>query len=181
MSAPNALEALAGFLLVFFVPGYALTRALFPEWRVRGSDALRRLVEVVTLSFVVSIALTVLVGYLELTVAPGGFRAYWTDPVLEVSLAAIALVAVALGILRGAYRREPPPPVRRFEGTPGGEGAFELTRRLDLLSREERRIRHALRVALPGPPEEGRLRSRLSELESERAEIQRAREAEYAE
>ena len=181
MSAPNALEILAGFLLVFFVPGYALTKALFPEWRIRGASALRRLVEVVTLSFVVSIALTVLVGYFELTLAPGGFRAYWTDPVLEATLFAITLVALAVGIERGAYRREPPVPSRALEPIPREEGAFELTRRIDSLRREERRIRHSLRVVAPAAPEEGRLRSRLNELEGEIAEIQRAREVEYAE
>lgn len=179
MTGANALEALAGLLLVFFLPGYALTKALFPEWRIRGTGALRRLVEIVTLGFILSIVLTVLVGYFELTFAPGGFRAYWTDPVLEVSLAAVALVAFVLGLARGAYRKEPP---ARAPPSPSGgeEGAFELTHRLDLLSQEERRIRHTLRVSRSDPPERLRLESRLEELLGEREELERHREAEYA-
>ncbi len=179
MPSPDALEAAAGLLLVFFVPGYAITKALFPEWRIRGTGALRRLVEVVTLSFVLSVVLTVLIGYFELTFAPGGFRAYWTDPVLEVSLLAVTLIAFVLGLGRGAYRREPPtraPPV-----VPAGEeGAFELTRQLDLLGREERRVRHDLRVAPSGAPEKDRLRARLEELAREAEELERRREAEFA-
>lgn len=179
MTSPDAFEIVAGFLLIFFVPGYALTKALFPEWRIRGAAALRRVTEVVTLSFVLSIVLTVLVGYFELTFAPGGFGAYWTDPVLEVSLFAVALVAFVLGLARGAYRTVPP--VRAPSPLPKGEeGAFELTRQLDRVGREERRIRHALRVAPPAAAERDRLRSRLEELEREGAELERRREAEYA-
>ena len=180
MTVPGALEVALGFLLVFFLPGYAVTKAVFPEWRIRGTGALRRLVEVVTLSFVLSVVLTVLVGYGELTLAPGGFRAYWSDPVLEVSLIAVTLVAFALGLARGAYRREPPPSAVLPFGE-GEEGAFELTRELDRLGREGRRIRHTLRVSAPAPAERDRLEARLTELESESAELERRREAEYAE
>lgn len=179
MSGANPLEVVAGLLIVFFLPGYVVTKALFPEWRIRGAARLRRLIEVVTLSFLLSVVLTVLVGYFELTFAPGGFRAYWTDPVLEVSLLAIALVAVVLGWFRGAYRVEPP------TGTPstphpGDEGAFELTHRLDLLAREERRIRHALRASSPDPTERSRLEARLEDMANETLELERRREAEYA-
>ena len=180
MSLPNPVEVVAGLLLVFFLPGYAVSKALFPEWRIRGSGALRRLIELVTLSFVLSVVLTVVVGYFELTWVPGGFQASWTDPVLEVSLAGIAVVAFVLGLARGAYRTEPP--VVPSHPPPGGEeGAFELTRRLDLLGREGRRIRHALRASQPAPSERARLESRLHGVESERAELERQRESDYAE
>ena len=180
MAGPDALEEVLGLLLVFFLPGYTVTKAVFPEWRIRGTGALRRLVEVVTLSFVLSIVLTVLVGYLELTFAPGGFRAYWSDPVIEVSLIAIVFVAFVAGLARGAYRREPPtrPSV---PGAEGEEGAFELTRKLDRLGREGRTIRHTLRVTAPSASERDRLEARLHEVENESAELERRREAEYAE
>lgn len=179
MPGADSVEIVLGFLLVFFLPGYGVTKAVFPEWRVRGVGALRRLVEILTLSFVLSIVLTVLVGYVELTVAPGGFRAYWTDPVLEVSLLAVTGVAFALALARGAFRREPP--TRVAPPAPGGdEGAFELTRELDRLGREGRRIRHALRVAASTPSEKDRLETRLREVENERTELERRREAEYA-
>jgi len=95
MTILSVVEGVAGGLLLFFVPGYALTKAVFPEWRVRGRNAGRRLVEVVTLSFVTSIGLTVVVGFGLLDLAPGGFSAAWSDPLLEAALAAVAGVAPA--------------------------------------------------------------------------------------
>jgi hypothetical protein len=172
-------EAAGGLLLVFFVPGYALTKATFPEWRVRGSNALLRLVEIVTLSFVLSVVLTVLVGYVLLVAAPGGFQAYWTDPVLEAALAGVAAVGVAAGWLRGAYRREPPP-APSPEGGTGDEGAWELTRELEELGREERRIAHALRTQKDNPNEEAQLREALDHLRARREQLREHREAEYA-
>lgn len=179
MSGLSAVETAAGLLLVFFVPGYAIAKALFPDWRVRGREGLRRLVELVTLSFLLSVVLTVLVGYFEMTLAPGGFRSYWADPVLEVSLTAVAVVAFALGLARGAYRTVPPP--RPAVAPYGGEeGVFDLTLELDRLRREGQRIRHALRTGSPTASERDRLRTRLEEVEGASAELQRRREAEYA-
>ncbi len=179
MSALGAVEAGAGFLLVFFIPGFCLTRAVFPEWRVLGRSNLRRLVEVVTVSFVLSVVLTVLVGYLLLSFAPGGFQAYWSDPVLETILVAISAVAIAVAAARGSFRRLPPSPAS--PSPPGEEGAWELMRRLDRLGREERQLRHRLRVGVEDPVERDRLNSRLEEIREESAELSRRREAEYAE
>ncbi len=180
MSGLILLESGVGFVLVFFLPGYAISRALFPEWRLRGPLALRRLVELTTLSFVLSVTLTALVGYGLLTAAPGGFQAAWSNPVLEGVLLGVTVVAGGAGVARGAYRRDPlASPAPSSSG--GEEGAFELTRQLDLLGREERRIRHGLRSPAPTPPERDRLRHRLEEIEEERADLSRRREAEYAE
>jgi len=179
MTLLSGLEAIAGGLLVFFVPGFFVTRALFPEWRLRGTGALTRLVETLTLSFVLSVTLTVLVGYLLLTAAPGGFQAYWTDPVLEAVLAAVAVLAFAVGMLRSVSSRGMP--VRPLtEPDPGASGAWELTRELDRLSQEERRLQHALRVSR-GRAEEGEIRENIEKVRSETEELRRRREAEYAE
>jgi len=179
MVVPNPLEIVAGFLLVFFVPGYALAKATFPEWRVRGPDGLLRLVELVTLGFVLSVVLTVIVGYALLAAAPGGFQAYWTDPLLEAVLAGIAAIALVGGWFRGAYARIPP--AATASDAPFGEtGAWELSRELDRLAREERRVRHELRVHGSDPAEARRLRDELDRIDSERSELQRHREAEYA-
>lgn len=180
MTLLGDVEAIAGGLLVFFVPGFFLTRALFPEWRFRGSVAVRRLIETLTLSLVLSVTLTVLVGYLLLTVAPGGFQAYWTDPVLEATLSGVAVVAFVAGLLRSAYSREAPPARPRVEPDPGGSGAWKLTRDLDRLGREERRLQHALRVA-SGGPDEPAVREHLEKVRSETEALRRRREAEYAE
>ena len=105
---PTALEVVVGTPLLFFVPGYTVTKAIFPEWRVRGELAFRRLLEISTLGFVLSVVLTVLVGELLLAASPGGFQASWSDPVLESILAGVALVAFVAGFVRGGYARVPP-------------------------------------------------------------------------
>jgi hypothetical protein len=179
MVGANLPEAFAGLLLVFFLPGYALAKASFPEWRIRGRSGLLRLVETVTLAFVLSIALTVLLGYALLVAAPGGFQAYWTDPVLEVALAGVTAVGFVAGWVRGAYRREPPvSPAAGAE--PGEEGAWELTRELEEIGREERRLTHALRTRTATPAEERRLREDLERLQERRDLLGERREAEYA-
>jgi branched-subunit amino acid transport protein len=179
MTVLGGLEALVGGLLVFFVPGFFVTRALFPEWELRGRAALTRLVETLTLSFVLSVALTVLVGYALLTVAPGGFQAYWSDPVLEAALAGVAVVACGVAVSRNAFGRgsptRPHPEPKR-----GDAGAWELTRELDRLGREERRLRRALETT-GGSAEERELREHLEKVRSETDELRRRREAEYAE
>lgn len=177
MSA-NGVEVVAGLLLLFFVPGYTLTKATFPEWRVRGAVATLRLLEVVTLSFVTSIALTVLVGYALLTAGPNGFQAFWSDPLLETILALLALVAFAVGWSRGAYARNPPTPTapEPEEETP----PWPLVQELDLLRREERRVRHTLRQVRAGSPEAVELRAELDRLEAEATRLKARREEEYA-
>jgi hypothetical protein len=177
MAGASYPEAFIGLLLVFFVPGYAVVKATFPEWRVRGREVYLRFLEIVTLAFVLSVVLTVLVGSL-LLVTPGGFQAYWTDPVLESVLAGVALVAFAAGWFRGAYRKVPP-------SAPASEGgdeasAWELTRELEAIGREERRLEHALRVGGQSSGETARLETELRELRSRRDELRRDREAQYA-
>jgi uncharacterized membrane protein len=178
MTGATLPEAIVGFVLVFFAPGYAVTRAVFPEWRLRGPEASRRLVEIVTLSFVLSVVLTVLVGYALLAAAPGGFQAYWSDPVLEVTLAAIAAVVAVAAWARGAFGRVP---VGMPEAEASAEeGAWDLSRELDRLDMEARRLRHQLRTGAPDPGERDRLAARLEEIRAESAELARQREGEYA-
>jgi hypothetical protein len=182
MAVWDVPESIVGFLLLFFVPGYAITKALFPEWRVRGALALRRAVEVVTLSFVLSVVLTVLAGYVLLSGAPSGFQAGWSDPVLEAGLAGVTGVAFVAGWLEGAYRRTPPAPSRWALGpSRGEEGAWSLSRELGRLSQEERRLAHALRQASATSQDAHDLSARLARVRAEREALVRQREEEYAE
>jgi hypothetical protein len=176
MSVVSLAEAVVGGLLLFFVPGYAVTKALFPEWRVRGPEGARRLLETMTLSFVASIGLTVLVGFGILDLAPGGFSAAWSDPILEGALALVAGVAFIASVVRGAWSREPP----RAPTPSPEEGAWELSRELERLGRDERRLQHALRVARGSTAEEARLSAELESVKAERDALRRKREEEYA-
>ncbi len=179
MTVVNIAESLAGGLLLFFVPGYSVTKALFPEWRVRGRDGARRLLEVVTLSFVTSIGLTIVVGFGILSLAPGGFAAAWSDPALEAALAAVAVVALVAAVARGAFARTPPT-APSAPAAPGEEGAWELSRELERLGRDERRLQHALRVSSQSPTENARLTAELESVRAERDAVRRQREEEYA-
>jgi hypothetical protein len=177
MSVASSFEAVAGLLLVFFVPGYTVTKALFPEWRIRGPAGLLRLIEIVTLSFVLSVVLTVLVGYLLLVGTSAGFQAYWTSPVLEGILVVIALAAFLVAYSRKAFARVPPvaPPL---EPAGGEEGAWEFLRQLEVLGREERRLEHELRVS--STSERPHLQTRLDEIRAQSAALRAEREAQYA-
>jgi hypothetical protein len=174
----SALQAVGGGLLLFVVPGLAVARALFPEWTFRGPGGPRRALETATLAFVLSVALTVLVGAILLGVAPGGFSAAWGDPLLEAALAGIAAIAFVAGVLEGAYSRRPTRS-RLSEAGPGEEGAWELTRELDRLRREESRLER--RIAATAADAEGSagLRAELAALRDRRSSLERGREEQY--
>lgn len=171
-----AAEVVIGLLLVFLLPGYALTKAIFPEWRVRGPTAALRAVELLTLSLVLSVVATILVGFV-LANGPGpGFSASWSDPVLEVVLAALTLLALAVGAVRGAFAREPPA-APLLDPSPGSDDGWALVVRLETLDRERRSAQHHLRRATGA--EVDRWRNVIAELDREAARLRTRREAEY--
>jgi len=179
MDPLSAGEAVAGGLLLFVAPGFAVAKAIFPERRVAGPEGVRWAIELVALACVLSVVLTVTVGYLLLTAAPGGFTAAWSDPLLEVVLAAIALVAFVAGWFEGAYARLPPDR-RPRPPEPGGEGAWELSQRLDRLQRQRQGLERELRtIPTEGGEVAARLRSRLDRLAEEERALREGREAEY--
>lgn len=170
------LEIPVGLLLVFLLPGYALAKALFPDWRLRGDAAALRVVELLTLSLVLSVAITILVGFV-LANGPGpGFSASWNEPVLEVVLAAITLIGLAAGAARGAYARTPPAPPP-LEASPGSDDGWGLVVRLESIDRERRRAEHQLRRASESQAEHWR--TTIAELDREAAALRARREAEY--
>lgn len=173
----TSLEIVAGILLLFFVPGYFVTKATFPEWRIRGENALLRAIEIGTLSFVLSVTLTVLVGYFLLVGGPQGFEAAWSDPVLEAILFAIAILAFGVAVARGAFRSAPP--TRTGASGPGEDLPFELARELTRLDREESRLRRELDGA-GTVGEQTDLERQLDAVRARRTALQRRREGEYA-
>ena len=171
-------EAVAGGALLFFVPGFTVAKALFPERRVRGPDGVRWAIELVALALVLSVALTVVVGYGLLVGEPGGFSATWGNPLLESILAAIAAVAAFAGWLGGAYARHPPPAPTGAE--PGTEGVGALGGELDRLQRERLVLERELRSSTSADPEaRARLTARHDRVTREESALRRRREADY--
>jgi hypothetical protein len=173
----SPIEALLGILLVFVLPGLGAARALFPEWRFRGPDGLVRVIETAALALVLSVSLTILVGF-GLLNTTGGFSASWSDPALEAILAAITVAGFALAVLRGAFSRVAPAP-RPLEPLGGEGGGPESLRQAEDLLREERRLRHALRVS-GDAANTARLQDDLTRVRAEARRLGSAREEEYA-
>lgn len=166
-----------GGALLFALPGYAWSRALFPEWRLRGRWALDAAVRLGTLSFVWSLAILVVVGSTLSEVPSLGFSAAWSDPRLELLLAGLTLVGFAVAVLRGAFSAPAPEP----SGPVGPETASPLPtlRQLDRIAREENRVRRALRRSPAGSEGRARLEEELERLRVRSEEVRRTRQEEY--
>ena len=172
-------EILAGLLLVFALPGYAITKATFPEWRLRGPDALLRVVEVGTLSLVLSVTVTILVGFVLGNLPGSYFQAGWSDPLLEALLSAIAAVGLVVAALRGAFSKVPPS-APAPEPSPGEEDPVALLRQLEEAQRQVRRLQHAIRQLKANDPDRTRLEVELGDAERRSQELRTNRETEYA-
>lgn len=173
----DALAAVAGALLVFVVPGLALNRALFPDWRFRGPSGTARVVETGVMSLFGSVALTVVVGS-ALAAGPGlTFQASWRDPELEAVLGVLSAALFAVAALRGAFRRDPPVP----PATETAPAEFDGWSRLREFSAVEERLRAARRafIGAPSSEEQDRWRAEVRRLEGEREELRRRREVEF--
>ncbi|HKS59669.1 MAG TPA: DUF1616 domain-containing protein [Thermoplasmata archaeon] len=172
---PNLAESAAGIALLFFLPGFALTRALFPEWRLR--EGWIRIAETLTLSLVLSVSLTVLVGFVLGNLPGDWFRATWSDPLLEEVLGAFALVGFVWGWHRGAYSRVAPSPPEGIERTDEAD-PIELLRSFDRLLQEEKQLVRSLRRA--DDAERANRQASLDLVRRRITEMRERREAELA-
>jgi len=174
----SPVQAGVGLLLLFVLPGFFSARALFPEWRLTGDDALTRWVETAALALLLSLAYTVLIGSALLNLAGTGFSASWGNPTLEEALLAVTVAGALIAFARGGFARSAPaaPPL---EPSGGESGAWELIRRSEDLARQERRLKHALRTARDRTESE-RIQKELDGVGRERDSLRSAREAEYA-
>ena len=178
MDPLDAVLAGVGLLLVFVLPGFTVTKAVFPEWRVRGRSAGVVAVELAALSVVTSVSFTILFGYGLLSLPGAGFAAGWSNPLLEMILAGVAAIGLVVGIARGAYAPTPPA-VSPPEPSPGSEDGWQLIEQLHAIDRERRRVRHALRAGTASKEESNRQRERLDQLDRESEMLRARREAEY--
>lgn len=172
-------EIVLGLLLVFGLPGYAITKATFPEWRLKGPDALLRTVEIGTLSLVLSVAVTILVGFVLGNLPGAFFQAGWSDPLLESILAFVTAVGLVVAVLRGGFQRVPPM-APAPEPSPGEEDPMALIRALDETQRQARRLQHAIRQLKTDDPERSRLEQQLEDVLRKSRDLRAGREKEYA-
>lgn len=169
-SVPFALGALA---LFFFVPGYLLVKALWPEKRWAGPGAPIVALEMVTGGFLASLGLFLVVGFVLGNTS--SFAAGPGDPFLEEILLGLSAAFFVVGWFLGAYRKEAPATPSFVE--PPAPGEADLGPVLDTfqgLNREERELRreiHRLRRE-GGKPEE--LAQRREELEAVRGRRRQA-------
>jgi hypothetical protein len=173
----DALETAAGAFLLFVAPGYAWTRAVFPEWRFAGPDRWGVGVRVATLTFVWSIAIDIVVGSVLTEVPSLGFSAAWSDPKLEVALVLLTAAGLVAAVVRGAFR-----PIREAAPAPPGVERSPLSwmQEADRLARDEARLRRQIRRSAPESPERSRLESELQAVSERLAETHRQRERELA-
>lgn len=174
---PAFLTGPAALVLLFVVPGFGVTCAVFPE-RIRPArDRNRVWLEVATVTFLTSLSVTILLG--ELLQAGPGFSASWGDPRLELLDLAVGVVGLGFGRARGAFRRPATAP-----GVPGEtsapRGGWETLRALERLTAEERSIDRRLRRASLPATERDELERRRDDLARERRKIVDQRRSEYA-
>jgi Protein of unknown function (DUF1616) len=179
MGSVDAAEAVAGLALGFVLPGFALSRALFPEWRFRGPGGTVHLLETLSLSLVGSVGITIVIGY-GLLSSSVGFGATWSDPTLFGALAIVTVAGLAVAFARGAFARVPPTGPQ-LAPEPGVGGAMDVVRDLDRLRADERRLRHRLRTMARDDPERTRVDAALvANRESAAALVARREEEENA-
>lgn len=169
-------EAVAGGALLFFLPGFTSTKALFPEWHLLKSGWIRA-VELLTLSLVVSVAYTILVGFVLGNLPGSLFQAGWSDPLLEAILGGFAAVAFVIGLLRGSYSLLP---LAKEPGSDVSEkpGTWETVTSLEWLRSRRRTIEVAMRSA--DAPRKQELTRELEQIQRTEEELRAQREAEFA-
>jgi uncharacterized membrane protein len=101
----GVLRIVFGVLLMFFVPGYALISALFPESDGRAGTGQAKgvsirtgtitLVERIVLSFGTSVVLSAAIG-LVVSIATPGFRPRW----ILIGVGSVTLVSVGVAVVR---------------------------------------------------------------------------------
>ncbi|HEV2317401.1 MAG TPA: hypothetical protein VGV89_07505 [Thermoplasmata archaeon] len=175
----DTLEAIAAGALFFALPGLAIVRAVFPEWRIAGALAITRAIETATLGFLLSLTLTILVGFGLTFGSTGTFPAGWSDPLLESILAAVTALAATVAFLRGGFAAEPPaaPPL---EPAPGADSPESTLRELARLRVEARSVQRQLRHGNRSAAEQSMLRERLRSIDTEVEALKERRSADYA-
>jgi hypothetical protein len=99
----ETLQVIVGLLMVFFIPGFAFVRMLFP--RKEDLDPEYGLLYQITLGMGMSIVIVILDGMLLASLEPNAQtgKGYFDAPYLWASLILLTLVFFVAGWLRGGY------------------------------------------------------------------------------
>ncbi len=107
----NPAQVVLGGLLALVIPGYFITKALFPRGFERGPDWVLTAFLTVILSISTSLLVGTILGFLpapkSCATPPCGFfqGAATGFPFIELSLALVTLVAFVAALARGAFPR----------------------------------------------------------------------------
>lgn len=179
-TASNPAFALVALLLVFVLPGFGLARALWPEWRLRGERGLETIVTLAAASLVLSVGISILVGFV-LGNAPGGwFQASPSSPVLEAILTGLTGAFLLVALLRGAFSHTvPAPPKLASPPLAGEQDLAEVWQEFEEMARQESELRRRLKAERgQGSPEAAATQRDLETLMARRRERETQREAE---
>ncbi len=181
MDAVEALRVIAAILLVFFVPGYFMTKALFPRPREFSDE----LPEVYTAAFsmCLSIAITILTGIFlaMLPPDPASGLGYFQLPYIVMALLFVTAACAAIAWWRGAFpvlariskrldRRPAAPP----DGTGVADDPKRYWREQDLLARRlelRSQVRRLDRSGRGSSEEKGYYQRRKAEVTKELVEV----------
>jgi hypothetical protein len=174
---PSPAFSLLSLALFFFLPGFFLMRALFPERTLAGPHGPLHVVESVAGGVFLSVALTILIGF-GLGNGPGTFQATPTEPWLQLGLAAITLIGLAVAWQRGGLSLAQSSR-SLSEDAPETREAHDLDlwlREMQGIGREEARLRrHRDLARRRGMTTEPELEARLQELKERRRQLERQR------
>lgn len=103
MAEVDVLRVIASIALIFFIPGYFLTKALFPRPRELSDEYPE--IFTAALSMALSIAVSILSGVVlgMMPINPATGKGYFDSPYIELSLLGLSGVFAAMAWLRGAF------------------------------------------------------------------------------
>lgn len=174
--AVDPLFSLAALVLLFFLPGYLLMKALWPEHRVRGPGGRLWLLQVLAGGVVLSTVLSILIGFYLGNV--GLFQAGPSQPYLEALLGALSAVFFVAGWFRGAFARTAPAPAPvGGEELPAEDDTGDYWKSLEEMARTERRLRHEIRSLRKSGKDDRVPTQELNALTDRRKQLQQSRES----
>lgn len=94
-------QAILGFLLIFFLPGFTLVKVLFPKKEALDLE-LGTLYQII-LGIGMSIVITILVGIALGSISLHGGRGEFTAPNIIIVLSIITIIFFVIGLKMAAY------------------------------------------------------------------------------